>query len=128
MGFDPYSAAAQLAAKVAFVLLLIGVLVYGWLRIDSLVLQRDAAVGEAKQYAAELEVQAANAAFNAKLAKQAAERATARRKAVESVRGGIAHVDVPEACKAVLAPIASARAGLFSLQAAEIRLATTPRP
>ena len=128
MPFDPYSAAAQLAAKVGIVLVLIGVLVYGWLRIDYLELARDAALGEARQYAAELEVQAANAEFTAKLAKQAQERATARRKGVEQVRGGITHVDVPEACKAALAPIGAARVGLLSLQAAEIRIATSPRP
>ena len=125
---DPYSAAAQAAAKVAAILILVGVFIYGWMRIDSLLLQRDAALGEAKQYAAELEVQAANAAFNATLTKQALERATARRKAVEQVKGGIAHVDVPEACKAALAPLGIARAGLLQLQAAEIRIATSPRP
>lgn len=126
MGFDPYSAAAKLVYKALAVLVVLGALGGMYLRIQSLVVQRDSAEQEVVTLTAELAVQQANAEFSASLARKAQERAVARSKAVQQVRGGIAHVDVPEACKASMAPLRTALGGLLSLQAAEIRVATAP--
>lgn len=123
---DPYSAAAKLVYKAVAVALLVCLFVYGYQRIQVLTVQRDAARGEAEQLAHEIEVQQQNAVFSAELSRRALERAVARSKGVERVKGGIVHADVPEACKAALAPIRSARLGLLELEAAELRIATTP--
>ena len=125
---DPYSAAAKLIYKALAVLVVLGALVGMKMRITSLTVQRDAATAEATAMKAEIAVQLANAEFSASLAKQAQERARSRSKAVEQVRGGIVHVDVPEACRGILEPLRSARDGLLRLQAAELRVASTAGP
>jgi len=123
---DPYSAAAKLVYKALAVALLVGLFIYGYQRIQVLKLERDAAVGEADQLAREIEVQQANATFSAELAKRALERAVARSKGVERVKGGIVHADVPEACKAAMAPFVAARRGLLELEASELRSIAAP--
>lgn len=123
---DPYSAAAKLLYKAVAVLVVLGALVGMYLRIQSLVVQRDAARQETAALQAEVAVQVANAEYSASVARMALERARIRSQAVEKVRGGIAHVDVPEACRGVLAPLRSALDGVLQLQGATARAATTP--
>lgn len=123
---DPYSAAAKLVYKALAVLALVATLVFGYLRIQTLTAQRDMARVEAQAIQAELAIQQANAEFSASLTKRALERATMRSKAVQQVRGGIAHVEVPEACRGVLAPLRNALDGVLRLQTAEVRVATAP--
>lgn len=123
---DPYSAAAKLAYKAVAVLVVLGALVGMYLRIQSLVVQRDAARQETAALQAEVAVQVANAEYSAGVARMALERARIRSQAVEKVRGGIAHVDVPEACRGVLAPLRSALNGVLQLQGATARAASTP--
>lgn len=121
---DPYSAAAKLVYKALAVMVVLGALVGMYLRIQSLVVQRDAAQQEASALQAEIAVQAANAEYSAGVARMALERAVVRSKAVQKVRGGIAHVEVPEACKASLAPLRSALSGVLQLQGATLRAAS----